>query len=490
MALGRWIPLLLALGTAAAAPPGILAPAVAGAFYPADPRELSGTLDRLLAAAPDLKIEGLRALVCPHAGYPFSGPVAATAYRQVPGRGFRRVVVMGPSHYALFEGAALPGATACRTPLGDLPIPPEARTWGDPIRVDPPCRVEPPPGPRPVPAPTPFTYEHSVEVQLPFLQKVLPGCEVVPLLLGRVDPAALARALDSRLDPGTLLVASSDLSHFHPYDEGRRLDRACVSAVADLDVARMERQEACGKGPILTLLHVARRRGWKARLLDLRSSGDAGGGRDSVVGYAAIAFFEPRAKHALADEGERLCAPERALLLDLARRSLRAAAEGRPGPGEPPGLPASLRTDRGCFVTLSRRGVLRGCIGHILPVEPLWKAVADNARAAALEDTRFRPVGRDEVDGLRIEVSVLTVPRPLAFASPEDFLSRLRPGLDGVVLRRGGLEATFLPQVWAEIPGKEAFLSELSRKAGGPADLWRQRGTRAWTYQVQAFAEK
>lgn len=492
MGLGTTCLALLAVLGGPVPAPRVQGPAVAGAFYPADAQELAAVVDRLLAQAPDLGIPGLRALVCPHAGYAFSGPVAAAAYRQVRGRDFRRAIVLGPSHYASFDGAAIPGAEACRTPLGDLRIPPGARDWGGPIRPDPPCRVEAPAWAKAEARPTPFTYEHSVEVQLPFLQKVLPGCEVVPLLLGRTDPAALARTLASHVDEHTLVIASSDLSHYLTYDRGRSLDQACVAAICDLDPARMARQEACGKGPILTLLHLARRMGWKARLLDLRSSGDAGAGRDSVVGYAAIAFFDPpAARHALAPlDRDGLSPSERALLLDLARRSLRAAAEGGPAPGEPANLTSALREDRGCFVTLTRRGELRGCIGHIRPVEPLWKAVVDNARSAALEDLRFRPVKGAEAELLKIEVSVLTVPRPLVFASAADLAARLRPGVDGVVLKRGTRQATFLPQVWKELPRREAFLSELSLKAGGSAGMWREAGVEVWTYQVQAFQEE
>jgi AmmeMemoRadiSam system protein A len=288
------------------------------------------------------------------------------------------------------------------------------------------------------------------------------------------------------VDDGTLLIASSDLSHYHPYAEAKRLDGACVEAICALDVPRMERQGACGKGPILALLRLARLRGWQARLLDQRTSGDQGADKKAVVGYAAIAFYESAAKHALAEGG--LSPAEQAFLLDLARRSLRAATRGEPPPPvDRRALGPRLLEPRGCFVTLTLKGALRGCLGRLAPSEPLWRAVRDNARAAALRDSRFPPVKAAEAEQVGVEVSVLTVPRPLAFVSPEDLLRQLRPGQDGVVLRKGPLEATFLPQVWKELPDRRAFLTELSLKAGGPGTLWREPGLEVEVYSVEAF---
>jgi hypothetical protein len=216
------------------------------------------------------------------------------------------------------------------------------------------------------------------------------------------------------------------------------------------------------------------------RLLDMRNSGDTGGDRSRVVGYAAIAFYEPF--------GEHLGKDERQSLLGIARRALHeAAATGRLP--EPPKSVAGLTEPRGCFVTLTQRGELRGCIGNLTAAGPLYHAVAEDARSAALSDPRFPPVSASEVEGLRIEISVLSEPRQLCFSSPEDLLRKLQPGVDGVILRMGDRAATYLPQVWEQLPDKEAFLNSLAEKAGCDPDAWRRPGTSVFLYEVEAFKE-
>jgi AmmeMemoRadiSam system protein B len=253
-------------------------PAVAGGFYPADAASLGKTIDDMLGQAKARNLKGLRALVSPHAGYQYSGPVAASGFKQLVGQGFERVVVMGPSHHVLFSGVALPDVDALRTPLGDIMISP----WGRELARQSPFVVDS----------TPHAREHSVEVELPFLQKVLGRFEVLPLVFGEVDEQVVAKKISAGLDAKTLIVASSDLSHYYTYEKAQALDRATVDAILRLDVATMSRREACGKSPILALLHIARERGWKAELLDARNSGDTAGDRTRVVGYASVAFIE------------------------------------------------------------------------------------------------------------------------------------------------------------------------------------------------------
>ena len=479
---------------AAARPPRVRAPAVAGLFYPAGKAELARTIDTLLERAPSHSIPRLRALVCPHAGYTYSGQTAAIGYKTLVGREVRTVIVLAPSHSAAFEGASVPDAEVYRTPLGDVPISAKARrlAGGGPFVLEPRCRVQRPQwwsqSPKPVPAAgedTPETWEHSLEVQVPFLQKVLKDFSLLPVIVGDADPAQVAKALAGILDDQTVVVASSDLSHFHPYDEAKALDQRCVQAVCDLDLNAMKNQEACGSLPILALMHLAREKGWKAQLLDSRNSGDATGDKSRVVGYAAIAFHEPT------QEAKNTYTPsDRKFLLDLARTTLVRATADEPLPAVPAkDVPPKLVEKRACFVTLTVKGELRGCIGHILPQEPLFQAVVDNARNAALHDPRFRPVQPDEAGKIRIEISVLTEPQPLAFDSPEDLLGKLKPHEDGVVLTIGQHGATFLPQVWEQLPDKVTFLDHLSQKAGCDPSAWRGKDTSVAIYRVEAFQE-
>jgi len=465
-------------------------PAVAGLFYPKDPSELSRTLDALLANVKPQTIEGdLRALICPHAGYQFSGPVAASAYRLLPGRKYQTVVLLGVSHYAAFAGASVANADLYRTPLGDVPVSPKAGQLAKkpPFVLEPRCPVQRPPwspqASHPQPpegADTPETWEHSAEVEVPFLQKTLGNFQLVPVVTGDVDPEWMARSLAGLLDDSTLVVASSDLSHYHPYDQALELDTRCVQAICNLDVEQMKSQEACGRTPILALMYLARQMGWKAKLLDCRNSGDTAGNKDSVVGYSAIAFYAPHPQN--------FTAGERSQLLTLARQSLKSAA-AKDGSPDTAGLPAKFSEMKGCFVTLTTHGQLRGCIGNILPQQPLDRAITDNARNAALHDPRFDPVQPAELDKIEIEISVLTEPTPLPFNSPDDLLGKLRPHRDGVVLRIGDRMATYLPQVWAQIPDKADFLDSLAQKAGCARSAWRNPGTEVFVYQVESFSE-
>jgi hypothetical protein len=471
----------------------IRAPSVAGLFYPAEKTVLSQTIDGLLENAPAHHVPHLKGLVCPHAGYPYSGPTAAIAYKTLVGREVQTVVILGPSHYAVFQGASVPNVDAYQTPLGIVPISEKAQQLvkTSPFVLEPRCLVQRPPwwlqSSKPAPAAgedTPDTWEHSVEVQVPFLQKTLNNFKILPVVFGEVDPEQAAKVLAGVIDDKTIIVASSDLSHYHPYDEAKELDNRCVKAICDLDIDEMKTQEACGKLPILTLMHLAREKGWKAQLLDYRNSGDTAGDKSGVVGYAAIAFYEPAPKN--------FEAKERKFLLDLARQTLTCVATNPNslGPGvNARDLSPKLSETKGCFVTLTENGVLRGCIGHILPQEALYQAVVDNARNAAIRDQRFQPVRPDELNRIKIEISVLTEPQPLGFNSPEDLLNKLEPGEDGVVLQIGRYGATFLPQVWEQLPDKVEFLNHLAQKAGCAPDDWRGRNVSVSIYHVEAFEE-
>ncbi|GEN80208.1 AmmeMemoRadiSam system protein B [Actinotalea fermentans] len=264
--------------------PVVREPAVAGRFYPADPVELRATVDALLdevpAPPPDAPVP--RAVIVPHAGYVYSGSTAALAYARVArGRGtLRRVVVVGPTHRVPVRGVALPGADVFRTPLGDVPVP---HAWAQERLADVPATGV---------APQVHRHEHSVEVQLPFLQRVLDDVDVVPLLAGDALGEEVADVLESLWDDRTLVVASSDLSHYLTYDEARRVDAGTIAQITELD-APLDHLQACGATPVNGLLVAARRRGLRPILLGACSSGDTAGDRSRVVGYCSFAFDGP-----------------------------------------------------------------------------------------------------------------------------------------------------------------------------------------------------
>lgn len=468
-------------------------PAVAGLFYPKDAADISKMIGAMLAEAKPPALEGkIRALVCPHAGYRYSGPVAAFGFKLIQGSEFPTVILLAPSHYFPFRGASVSGADFFRTPLGDVPISEKARA----LEKLPPFIIEPhaairrpdwwPESSHAAPADgadTPDTWEHSDEVEVPFLQTVLKNFKLLPVIVGPTDPADAAKALMTVLDDQTLIVASSDLSHYQPYDEAKQMDAQTIKAICDLDAAAIKQDGACGIYPVSVLVHVAKAKGWKTKLLDARNSGDTTGDKSrGVVGYAAIAFYET--------EQQDFPTAERKLLMSLARKTLtEVVTNGKMQEPDADGLPAKLTGNKGCFVTLTENGQLRGCIGHIIPQMPLHLAVMDNARNAAIRDHRFRPVQKEELGKIEIEISVLTEPKPLAFSSPDDLLAKLQPGKDGVVLQIGGNGSTFLPQVWEQIPGKVEFLNALAQKGGSAPDDWRKPGTAVSIYHVEAFKE-
>lgn len=258
-------------------------PAVAGMFYPSRPERLQAEVNRLLAEAEPADLPAVRALIVPHAGYRYSGPIAASAFRQLgklPDGARRKVYLLGPAHYVFVNSIALAPVDCFETPLGDVPQDREAiaalardkRTYQPLLQAHEP--------------------EHCLEVELPFLQTVLGDFDLVAMLCGEPPPAAIASDLAGRLGPDDLVVVSSDLSHFYRYEEAQRLDRSFLAAVLAGDLEAASRGEACGQLPILILMHLAQSKGWQPTLLDYRNSGDTEGDRYRVVGYAAVAYHE------------------------------------------------------------------------------------------------------------------------------------------------------------------------------------------------------
>lgn len=250
--------------------------ACAGSFYPGNRLELEASLDALLENAEGQSASFAKALIVPHAGYVYSGEVAARAYARLASDGYRRVVLLGPAHRHSFYGVALPAASLFETPLGPVPL-------------DPVCR-ELALLPDFVESEAAHRMEHAIEVQLPFLQRVLEKFSIVPLLVGNASPAAVSRIIDRFIgEPETLVLVSSDLSHFHAYDEARALDAVTAESIMALDPV-LDHEQACGATPVNALLLSARRRDLFPRLIDIRNSGDTHGSRERVVGYASFSF--------------------------------------------------------------------------------------------------------------------------------------------------------------------------------------------------------
>jgi AmmeMemoRadiSam system protein B/AmmeMemoRadiSam system protein A len=446
--------------------------AVSGSFYPADAHALQAQvracLDAVVAAATDAPP---KLIVVPHAGYVYSGPVAGHAYARLQrwAAQLRRVVLLGPAHRVALRGLAVPQAAAFATPLGTVTIDRAARAaLHDYRQVVEDDRVH--------------AFEHSLEVQLPFLQTVLgDGFTLLPLAVGDAGADEVAEVVE-RLwgGPETLIVVSTDLSHYLPYAHAQATDRTTAARIVAL-ATDIDPYEACGAHALNGALAAARRHGLQAQLLDLRNSGDTAGDRRRVVGYAALALSAPL-EPADADADEAALG---AALLDRARNSIAGALGlGR----EPETAHAAMARPGATFVTLrDGHGELRGCIGRLEATARLDDDVRRNAAAAAFDDPRFDPLRRHEWDGLRIEVSLLGAAEPLPRSSSRaGMLDQLRPHLDGVIVEWRGRRSTFLPQVWQQLPQPEDFLAALLRKAGLPGDFWHEE-LRLLRYRVRHF---
>ena len=460
--------------------------AVAGMFYPANPRELDTVVRQMLSEAAPETLEGPtpKAIIVPHAGYVYSGPIAATAYARLKPAAdrIRRVVLLGPCHRVPVRGLAVSEADAFATPLGRIPVDRDA--VGDILSLPQVQTFE-----------ATHAEEHSLEVHLPFLQEIFADFTLVPLVVGQTSADEVAEVLD-RLwgGPETIIVISSDLSHYLDYESARHMDAATCRAIETLDPAAIGYDQACGRVPVSGLLALARRRGLQVTTLDLRNSGDTAGDRRRVVGYGAWMFTEQPAADRRPGGGdtvakESFCTQTRALLdthgqtlLHLAAASIEhGLARGKPLPVNPMDYPRMLRDDGACFVTLKCNGQLRGCVGSPRAYRPLVEDVADNGFAAAFRDSRFPKLKAEEKQELSLSVSVLSPPTPMTFADESDLLKQIRPAVDGLIIEANGRRALFLPQVWESLPRPPAFLAQLKIKAGLKRDHW-SSDFKAWRF--------
>lgn len=449
--------------------------AVAGMFYPSNSTELEQTLTDLLAHPEGVTLtRPPKALIVPHAGYVYSGPIAASAYAQLASlRGrIRRVVLLGPAHYAYVRGLALPDAEVFRTPLGEVPLDLDGMRQLDTL-------------PQVVRSAEAHHKEHSLEVQLPFLQHVLTDFDLLPLAVGEASAEEVAEVLEAVWGGDeTLIVISSDLSHFLPDALARRMDQETVAEIVALN-SHIESERACGATPINGLLLAAKRHGLRAVTLDVRNSSQTAGDPNRVVGYAAFAF-EASGAEAKTDDSRRAFDESRgAILLKLARAAI-AKRLKQPMPAIPE--PEWLAEPGATFVTLTIDGELRGCIGTLEPHRSLGEDVTENAVAAACRDPRFPPLRATEFQDVRIEVSLLSPAEPIAAADEPAALAALRPHLDGVVLEYKQYRALFLPQVWEQLLEPTKFLAHLKHKAGLPMNFW-SPAVRLFRFTVSKWKE-
>ena len=443
-------------------------PDLAGAFYPADEQALADMVKDFIASAETATVDGkLIALIAPHAGFQFSGRVAAYAYRHLKERNIDTVILIGPSHDAAVNGAAIYASGSMRTPLGNIRINEQiARSL-----VDEKAHV--------ISDPSAFKNEHSLEVQLPFLQGVLKDFTIVPILIGQPTRDcfdSLTRGLTAVLgkNQNAILIASTDLSHYHSYEKAKKLDSGIADAVTRMSLEDLERQlhsgecEMCGGYPVLFTMSVARRLGaTNGVVYKYANSGDILSNKSRVVGYAAMGLYRTQ-----------MTTDERQELLALAKRSIESQV--RLGKTRNYRLRnARLAANGATFVTINRNGDLRGCIGNIDPVMPMYESVIKNAVAACSRDAHFKPMKRAELKDMQVEVSVLSPLEPL------QNVRDIKIGTHGIYLIKGPNSGILLPQVAVDFKWDvPAFLEHVSIEAGLPKDAWNSAQLYSFTVDV------
>jgi MEMO1 family protein len=441
-------------------------PSVAGTFYPAEKEALKASVEGFLSKADKVKPAGrLLCIISPHAGYIYSGQVAAYGYKQLQGRDIKKVILIGPAHHKAFKGASVYTKGSFRTPLGDVVI--NEKLAGGLLneKADVTFYTEA------------YEKEHSLEVQLPFLQTVLKDFTIIPILIGsptRKTFDHLAARLSELLDDETIIIASTDLSHYHDYPQAIKMDNKIISAIERLSLADAEGllqsgdAELCGGVPVLVAMEAARiSEATRGVLFKYANSGDVTDDKGRVVGYASIGLFK-----------DALTADEKKELLALAKDSISEYVSNGKVPEKETANP-KFKADGAVFVTIKKGGDLRGCIGHIRPVMPLYQSVIKNAVAASSGDPRFPPMNKEELKSIEVEISILS---PLVAVNNTN---DIRVGKHGLVIRKGYRSGLLLPQVASEYGwDRETFLRQVCRKAGLPDDAWKDAELYSFTAEV------
>lgn len=455
------------------------------AEYQGSPDAMAAKVDGYLeGAGQEVLAEDPFAIVVPHAGYIYSGPVAAYAYKAIKGKKYDTVVVIGPSHRVPVNGISVMKADRFSTPLGDISM--DVELIGDLLSA----------GSGIAYSHEAHRQEHSVEVQLPFLQRSLDGFSLVMALMGSFSPEIESAFIDKLAEAAgkkkILVVASSDLSHYHDYDTANELDGIALDLIMNSDAdnlllaARTGKCELCGLLPVHLAMKTARRLGYgKTKFLHSANSGDTAGPKNQVVGYAALAFLpgDPETGKVVDEsEAEILDAGEKKRLLEIARTTIADYVSEGTVPEIEEKNP-KLNNKNGAFVTIKRQGRLRGCIGNFTSREPLYRTIMSMAVAASSRDPRFPPMTPEETKDMDLEISVLS---PMRRISDVD---QIEVGKHGLYIIKGYHSGTLLPQVATEYGwDRMTFLQQTCRKAGLPADAWKE-GAEIYTYEAEVFGE-
>ena len=477
-------------------------PAVAGAFYPNNNSKLSEMVKGFLAQAPTSETEKeVVGLLAPHAGYPFSGPIAGSAYKTIKNKEYDTIVIIGSSHSRMFKGASVFKEGAYATPMGDIEI--DEEITANLLKNEAIDHIS-----------EAHTEEHSIEVQLPFLSATLKnGYRIVPILIGGgeaeniVEPvsSALKNAIEEEPNKRVLLVASSDLSHYPAYEDAEMADQKVLEAIKTGSITELrstiealESQGienaatfACAQRAIEIVMETSKELGAsKFKVLDYANAGDATGDKSKVVGYGAAAFTKEVEDEETFTQKEKasgelkLNEEQKQILLSLARNTVETKIKGGYAPTTEKETPV-LDKHLGVFVTIKKNGALRGCMGIFEPDIPLRQVIPKVATSAAISDPRFPPVTKEELPEIEYEISILS---PLKKLNDPN---QIELGVHGVKIEKEGHSGVFLPKVAKETGWDiNTFMNEIcTQKMDLERECWKKPDAKIYTFKTTEFSE-
>lgn len=417
--------------------------AAAGRFYTSNKVELNAQLDNFFDNVPVECEYKSRAIIVPHAGYEYSGQLAAKGFQYL-GTNIKNVFIIGPPHYVPVKNVALSSYEIWDTPIGEISVNQDineelVEKFG--------CEFED----------NAFADEHSLEVQIPFLLKKFQSVKIIPILASNHEKVQKIIEYYWK-NPENGFVISSDLSHFHTSNDAKRIDNITAEMIELKDISEFNSQQACGSVGILALTNFTKAQGYSLIRVGMVNSGDVTGDNSRVVGYGSWFLYE-------GEKNEFIKKYYSDYVIDVCKKSILTGLnkEGLPQLDKPAEVFSELGA---CFVTLEKHGDLRGCIGSIIAHRPLINDLVKNAQSSAFSDPRFQPLRKEEFEDLSIDVSLLSAPEKMEFNSEEDLLEQIRPFVDGIIIKDGGYQAVYLPSVWEQLPEKKLFLDSLKIKAG------------------------
>lgn len=422
---------------------------VAGTFYTSIPSQLKQQIEFFKNSSKNMYTAPTRAVIVPHAGLVFSGRVAWEGISQLD-KGVKNIFIFAPAHKVAFDGLAISSYKEWGSPLGNIKINRTVcnkliKQYGANINDE------------------AFENEHSIEVEIPIIQSLFEKVNIIPVLIGKQGPDLIEQIIsDYYEDDKYGFIISSDLSHFYTEEEGKKLDDTTANMIESGDIRQFKYEQACGAIGIAGLVQFANKKNYSLIRIDMTNSVPITGDKSRVVGYGSWFLYE-------GSKNEFIEKYYPKFPIDLAKLVIKSSF----GAGKTTIHYPQIFDEMGaCFVTLEKNNQLRGCIGSVIAHRPLVTDLVSHAKNAAFNDPRFKPLQKDEIDDIKVSVSILTEPKKIDFNGEKDLLKKIVKNKDGIIIKDGEYQAVYLPSVWEQIPDKKEFLNSLKVKAGLDSDYF------------------